>query len=79
MRGHAAALLVQFERSGNVGNLRRALISMPVWYARRALRCALKGASEPDRFLLAREIAGYFSGIAFYLRQPRPGSRREPV
>jgi len=28
MRGHAAALLVQYERSGNLGNLRRALATL---------------------------------------------------
>jgi hypothetical protein len=74
MRGHAAALLVQFERSGNFGNLRRAFLTMPGWYARRCFWSVLKGGSEPDRFL-AREIAGYLSGIAFYFRQPRPARR----
>jgi GT2 family glycosyltransferase len=67
MRGHAAALLVQFERSGNLGNLRRAFVSMPIWYARRGLRWALKGPSERDRFL-GREIAGYLSGIGYYVK-----------
>ena len=67
MRGHAAALLVQFERSGNFGNLRRAFVSMPIWYAWRGLRRALKGSSERDRFL-GREIAGYLSGIGYYIK-----------
>jgi glycosyltransferase involved in cell wall biosynthesis len=74
MRGHAAALLVQFERTGNFGNLRRALVSMPSWYAQRVLRGTLKGFAERDRFLWS-EIAGFASGILFYLRQPRPKRR----
>ena len=71
MRGHAAALMVQFERSGNWGNLRRALLSMPWWYAQRITRGLLRGWSPEDRFI-DREIAGFVSGLGFYLRQPRP-------
>jgi GT2 family glycosyltransferase len=71
MRGHAAALMVQFERSGNWGNLRRALLSMPWWYAQRITRGLLRGWSPEDRFI-GREIAGFVSGLGFYLRQPRP-------
>jgi glycosyltransferase involved in cell wall biosynthesis len=70
MRGHAAALLVQFERSGNYGNLRRAFVSMPFWYARRIVQRVLQGFSERDRFLW-QEITGYISGIIFYLRNSR--------
>jgi glycosyltransferase involved in cell wall biosynthesis len=44
MRGHAAALLVRYERSGNIGNLRRALISMPRWYTVRVA----SGSSDGD-------------------------------
>lgn len=76
MRGHAAALLVQFERSGNFGNLRRAFLDMPIWYARRSLRRALKGPLERDRFL-GSEMAGFFSGILYYFRQPRPARGRD--
>jgi len=71
MRGHAAALMVQFERSGNWGNLRRALLSMPWWYAQRIARGLMRGWSREDRFI-GREIAGFVSGLSFYLRQPRP-------
>lgn len=66
MRGHAAALMVQFERTRNWGNLRRALVQTPVWYARRLVRLIVKGSTERDRFLRT-EIAGYLSGITFYL------------
>ncbi len=70
MRGHAAALMVQFERSGNWGNLHRALLSMPWWYAQRIARGLVRGWSPRDRFI-DREIAGFASGLSFYLRQPR--------
>lgn len=67
MRGHSAALLVQFERNRRLGDLRRAFVSLPARYARRALR-----RSQPrDRFL-GLEFRGYLSGLAFYLT----GSRR---
>jgi GT2 family glycosyltransferase len=75
MRGHSAALLVQYERSGNVGNLRRAFMSMPWWYAARVGKRLAGGYSERDRFLF-REMAGYVSGLAYYMRQPRPSRRR---
>lgn len=71
MRGHAAALMVQHERSGNIGNLRRAVLTMPLYYAGRAARRLVVGGSERDRFL-QREISGYLAGLAFYLREPKP-------
>jgi GT2 family glycosyltransferase len=72
MRGHSAALMVQYERSGNFGNLRRAFYSKPTWYVARVARRLMRGASESDRFLF-REISGYVSGLLFYARQPRSG------
>lgn len=71
MRGHAAALMVQYERSGNPGNLRRALFTLPAWYARRCIRRALRGRAESD-LLLMDEIRGFVSGLVFYWRTPRP-------
>jgi GT2 family glycosyltransferase len=70
MRGHSAALMVQYERTGNWGNLRRALATMPWWYLRRVARGVLNGWTEGD-LLLAQEIRGYVSGLRFYLRAPR--------
>ena len=72
MRGHSAALMVQYERSGNFGNLRRALLTMPRWYAARLARRLMRGAHDPDRFLF-REISGYASGLLFYARRSRSG------
>lgn len=70
MRGHSAALLVQYERSGRKGNLRRLFISFPAFYARRVIKQMLKGG-DPSALLMRDEMAGLLSGIWFYLRTPR--------
>jgi hypothetical protein len=77
MRGHATALLVQFERSGNLGNLRRLFVTLPLYYASRALRRALVGWRDEDRFT-REQVAGLISGVIYYLRAPRPLSGGEP-
>ena len=73
MRGHSAALLVQYERSGRIGNLRRLFISFPVFYAGRMAKQILRG-KDPSNLLMREEIAGLLSGIWFYLRTPRRGT-----
>jgi GT2 family glycosyltransferase len=70
MRGHAAALLVQFERHRHYGNLRRLLFSLPWYYMGKIGRLALGGDRRRLR-TLGDEIRGWLSGIGFYLRQPR--------
>ena len=72
MRGHSAALLVQYERSGRAGNLRRLLMSFPVFYARRLIK-RLAFRKDPSALLLMQEMAGLLSGVAFYLRTCRHG------
>ena len=74
MRGHSAALLVQFERSRNLGNLRRAFLELPAFYARRLARRLAMGPREQDRFL-KDEIAGFASGLLFYARHRKTGAR----
>jgi GT2 family glycosyltransferase len=70
MRGHAAALLVQHERTGIAANRRQAFVRMPRWYAGRLWQ-RLRGARTPaDRFL-RQEVLGYVSGLWFYLRHRR--------
>ncbi len=71
MRGHAAALLIQYERSGNRGNLRRALVHMPLLYARRIASHLVHRGARHNRFLW-QEVGGYFAGLLYYLRTPRP-------
>ncbi|MGI4808004.1 MAG: glycosyltransferase family 2 protein [Janthinobacterium lividum] len=75
MRGHAAALMVQYERTGNYGNLRRAFVTLPHLYARRVARGLLRGWSDRD-LMIADEIRGFLSGLLFYLRTPRPNVDR---
>jgi GT2 family glycosyltransferase len=70
MRGHAAALLVQHERTGIAANRRRAWIQMPRMYARR-LWGWLRGARRPEDRFLRDEVLGYASGLWFYLRHRR--------
>ena len=70
MRGHAAALLVQHERTGIKANLRLALARKPLWYVWRIANRLLGRRSLEDRFL-CREVAGHLSGLLFYLRNRR--------
>ena len=77
MRGHVAALLVQFERTGEWGNLRRALLSLPRWLARRWLRRLARGR-DASNCLLGEEVRGALSGLVFYLKTPRPAPGARP-
>lgn len=70
MRGHVAALMVQFERTGDWGNLRRAFVSMPAYYARQALRALRPSGARPQ--LLGEQVRGAVSGLLYYLRSPKP-------
>lgn len=70
MKGHAAALLVQYERTGNRGSLWRLLYFLPLYDARRAWRNFRHGVQPENRFLW-REIAGILAGIGYYLRRSR--------
>ncbi len=71
MRGHAAALMVQNERTGLGCNRRQALWVMPRWYAGRMWRRLRRGWTVEDRFL-RQEVTGYFAGLLFYYKQKRP-------
>ncbi|HKD47798.1 MAG TPA: glycosyltransferase [Rhizomicrobium sp.] len=70
MRGHSAALLVQYEQSGRKGNLRRLFIYFPGYYLGRIVKLFVFGGDASSLFL-REEIAGILSGIWFYLRTPR--------
>ena len=72
MRGHAAALLVQYERTGIAANRTQALYRMPRWYGSRLWR-RLRGQRSPQDRLLKAEILGYLSGLWFYYRHRRSG------
>jgi GT2 family glycosyltransferase len=72
MRGHVAALLVQFEKHGHVGNIRRLFITLPYYCRQRLKRMSHKG----DWTLLRGEMHGYASGFGAYIRGFFRGNRR---
>ena len=67
MRGHMTALLVQYERTGDIGNLRRAFLTIPVSYARRTGARILGKRRGQDQFLGA-EVKGAAAGVLYYAR-----------
>jgi GT2 family glycosyltransferase len=67
MRGHVAALLIQFEKYRHWGNLRRLLLSLPKWYAKLFLRGLVKGFNHRYNTFW-QEVSGCWSGVSFYLR-----------
>ena len=67
MRGHVAALLVQFEKYGHVGNLYRALGVLPRHYAQQLLRRLWQPSRSTDSTLGA-QMRGCAAGVAYYLR-----------
>jgi len=77
MRGHAAALMVQHERTGDRGNLYRAFVTMPKHYARRALGRLFRGERPSNRFL-GEQVKGSAAGILYYWRETRSGKRAPP-
>ncbi|SDC38926.1 Glycosyltransferase, GT2 family [Geodermatophilus telluris] len=68
MRGHAAALLVQYERTGDRGNLRRLVLSLPAWYLRLVAH-RICGRTDAPTTALLPQVLGLLSGVAFYLRR----------
>lgn len=66
MRGHIAALLIQFERYKHWGNLLRLFIILPIYYVKRFLIGLLTGFKAINRTLLA-QVLGCFAGVSFYL------------
>lgn len=69
MRGHVVALLVQYQRYRQWGDLRRAFLIMPRDYLRRGLRRLRRG--RRDRDMLGDEVAGFLSGFAYFARHRR--------
>jgi GT2 family glycosyltransferase len=73
MRGHVAALLVQFANYKHSGNLRRLFITLPRYYGKRLLR-EFKRGFEPRRSSVLVEIGGCLAGVKFYI-----DSRKAPA
>ena len=73
MKGHATALLIQYEKFGHAGNLRRLVGILPKHFLQRLLLC-LRGGFTGENRLLAYEIMGYMAGFPYY--SLRMGVRR---
>ncbi|MGH7998128.1 MAG: glycosyltransferase family 2 protein, partial [Brasilonema sp.] len=67
MRGHVAAVLVQFARYQHWGNLRYLSVSLPKYYTRRFLWALLKDFKSLNKMLFA-EVLGCVSGVKYYLQ-----------
>jgi GT2 family glycosyltransferase len=67
MRGHVAALLIQFEKYRHWGNLRRLFLGTPKRYTALFLKGLLNGM-KPEKQTLGSEVLGCLAGIQFYLR-----------
>lgn len=67
MRGHVAALLVQFAKYKHWGNLRRLCVALPKHYSRLFFRGFLNGFRQSYGTLLV-EIFGCLAGVNFYLQ-----------
>jgi GT2 family glycosyltransferase/SAM-dependent methyltransferase len=68
MRGHVAALLVQFEKHRHLGNIHRLFATLPYHYFRRLRRMRL----EDDWSCLFGELLGCAWGFVTYFRQSLP-------
>jgi GT2 family glycosyltransferase len=67
MRGHMTALLVQFEKYRDVGNLYRAFGILPSYYIRLMLR-AVRLGFRSESGTLGKQMRGCLAGGIYYLR-----------
>jgi glycosyltransferase involved in cell wall biosynthesis len=74
MRGHAAALMVQYERTHNRGNLWRAFNLMPRYYSKRLWHRYRYGERPHNRFI-NKEVTGFIAGLLYYARNSRSDAR----
>ncbi|QJE73261.1 glycosyltransferase [Aerophototrophica crusticola] len=63
MKGHVAALLVQFARHRHWGNVRRIGLSLPAHYVKLSARTLLRRGDRRRNALLAVELGGCLSGL----------------
>ncbi len=72
LKGHAAALLIQFETHRDWGNLRRLFFQLPRYYTGLLCHACIFGFKGRYR-LLFPEVTGFLSGIWFYINQRKEG------
>lgn len=70
MRGHSAALMVQYEYTRNITNRLQAYYYTPRWYCARLFSKLLQPNNPGNRFL-REELLGYMSGLRFYHQRRR--------
>lgn len=70
MRGHTAALMVQYQRTRERGNLRRAFILLPRYYLKLAIR-QMRPPSSAKHFFLGKQVKGALAGIVYFVRHSR--------
>ncbi|TJW17986.1 MAG: glycosyltransferase [Mesorhizobium sp.] len=67
MKGHVAALVVQYDNFGDRGNIVRIWKQLPAYFLRTFLRALFEG--PPGRIrILAAEVEGWLAGLQFLLR-----------
>lgn len=76
MRGHITALLAQYEKHRDAGNLRRAFLTLPAYYGRGLIRRALRKPGVPPS--LREQVRGTLAGFGYYLRH-RAGAHPAPL
>lgn len=70
MRGHVTALLTQYSKYKDIGNLFRLFVVLPMVYLKNLIR-GLAGGPTFQLHFLWNEIFGCFSGVQFYMRHRR--------
>lgn len=73
MSGHTAALLVQFENTRELSNLRRLVLGMPRYLGRMLISRLIRGAT-PRNGMVFEQIVGSIRGVKFYIKAERPRS-----
>ena len=67
MRGHVAALVAQYDRYGDAGNLKRIFGQLPVYLIGLGGRCLLEGRNRRLAILL-EEAVGWLAGLTYVVR-----------
>lgn len=71
MSGHTAALLVQYENTGEFGNLRRLISGVPRYLLRLLVSRLVRGPTLRNCTVI-EQIMGSMRGVKFYLTAKRP-------
>ncbi|MEP7325705.1 MAG: glycosyltransferase [Gemmatimonadota bacterium] len=77
LRGHAAALLIQFSQYHHWGNLRRLVYDIPSHHAKLVIKGILR-RTKHRKYLLGSEIRGTVAGV-FYFFQRRKDPAYSPT